>query len=121
MKLLGLLPIGAGTIISLLLKSEPNKLSLVPLGVLGAAVTGALFFYELIGILRCERLITIGAGIEKALGQAGQFASLPEAAQGAGFEVAACIIYSAVVGVWIAVAMLFFLSEGRALVCGAVV
>jgi len=119
LKLLSLLPIASGAIITALLNSVHDTPSLVPVGILGAAVTAALFFYELMGILRCATLIDLGQGMERELGWPGPFLRLPAVAQGHAFEVAACIIYSAVFGAWIAVAALS-LARGWALSAGIV-
>jgi hypothetical protein len=79
-KLLALLPIASGTGIGLLVfqvKSDVKNveaLLLIGLGVFGALVTFALFFYELRQIDVCKQLRNHGAWLERELGiDAGQF------------------------------------------------
>lgn len=75
--LLGLLPLASGTGIFLLLNpdlikamfssSDPQDLtsSLRLVGIFGSLITLGLHFYELRGIQTCNKIIEIGAELEK--------------------------------------------------------
>ena len=107
-KLLALLPIVSGAGISLLISGnyaiDSSHLSAV--GIFGALVTLGLFFYELRGIQKCKRLITLGTKLESALQiEFGQFSDRPRRILGfIGSETAGWVVYMTVLLGWLYVA-----------------
>lgn len=102
-KLLGFLPLATGTGIFLLkdIVTGETKQFLQPIGVFGIVITLGLFFYELYGIKKCDRLIKAGIRLEDSLGIAGQFKSRPrEVAFVINEPFAAGVIYPAVLAAW---------------------
>src|SRR5215207_11620328 len=99
-KLLALLPIVSGAGISLLISKNYSFDSshLLAVGLFGALVTLGLFFYELRGIQRCKRLITLGGELECALKiELGQFKDRPDRIAGfIGAETAGWVVYMTV-------------------------
>jgi hypothetical protein len=58
-KLLGFLPLASGGGIFLLL-DNPESMSLIPIGLVGALVTAGLWLYERHNMYRCDALIGVG-------------------------------------------------------------
>ncbi len=118
-KLLGFLPLVSGAGIFLLLndaftdvaKRAFAKQYLLPLGIFGFVVTLGLFFYELRGIQRCDSLLRTGKDLEGLLGVRGQFERRPPIITAVGEPLAAYVIYSALLAVWIFVAFVFIWSQ----------
>lgn len=112
-KLLGFLPLATGTGLFLLVTDEA-KIKLAqpyfwPIGVFGFIITLGLFFYELYGIKKCTYLIRAGIKLEGDLNiNAGQFGSRPLGVLGLISEpFAAGVIYPAVLGAWMYLALAF--------------
>ncbi|SRR6266536_4094813 len=119
-KLLGLLPLAAGTGVFLVLKDKALAAYLGAIGLFGFAVTLGLFFYELRGMKECLQLRKYGEGLEKALGlteklkttldltsDPGRFQSTrPEGITGP--QAAGWMIYLAVLGAWLYVSAVGF-------------
>jgi hypothetical protein len=113
--LLGLLPLASGTGIFLLLSDtfaknqEPALLPqfLLPIGAFGFAVTLGLYFYELRGIQYCTHLIAAGRNLECLLRVPGRFSTRPtrHVAGWISELSAAHLIYAAVLGAWVFVAV----------------
>ena len=111
-KLLGFLPLatGAGVVLLSDAFTDQEKRALVtpflgPIGAFGFVVTLGLLAYEIHGIMKCARLITLGQRIEKSLGPDGQFLTHPEYALGfINKPFAAALIYPAVLAAWMFVA-----------------
>lgn len=128
MKLLGLLPLASlvGLILldrGQLLAEDPPAASQELIGfsaIFAAALTVALFSYEIRGIRRCDSLITEGQHLEEALRIGhGQFhvcsAEHEEPAllrRVSNSKFAACIIYSLVLSGWLFVALRFGFGIG---------
>lgn len=112
-KLLGFLPLVSGTGLFLLLRDKlPNAATetanphLPAIGIFGATVTIALFFYELRGVQRCTRLADIGKELEMSMGVRGQFVQwAPSFGRFINEPIAASIIYPAVIAGWLYVAL----------------
>jgi hypothetical protein len=110
-KLLTLLPIASGASVFLLLGKLDggDRKLLLPVGVFGFVVTFGLFMYELRGIEDCTALRGHGLAIEEALGvhqDAGQYRYWPSGKLNLVDEVgAAWIVYVAVLGTWLFVAL----------------
>jgi divalent metal cation (Fe/Co/Zn/Cd) transporter len=119
-KLLGLLPLAAGTGIFLLLNkttSAKNQTQvavlLVAAGVFGAAVTIGLYFYERRGMIECHLLRTRGARLEHEMNlkeSCSRFQGNPSGFVGP--LGAGPIVYFAVVAGWVFVAV-FGLSKSN--------
>ena len=79
---------------------------LLAVGIFGALVTLGLFFYELRGIQKCKRLITLGSELESALKiELGQFSDRPKRIAGfIGAETAGWVVYMTVLLGWLYVA-----------------
>ena len=112
--LLGLLPLASGAGVFLLLngpftaeaKDDVAPALVGAIGIFGAVVTLALYFYELHGIRKCDHLINVGEAIEHDLGIRGQFACRPRqvdlftARIGMNEPLAARVIYPAALAAW---------------------
>jgi hypothetical protein len=78
-KLLTLLPLASGAVISLLISKQSNLNDLAPqylvaIGVFGILVSIGLFLHELRGIEQCGDLIKVGRSLEEKMGlPEGQF------------------------------------------------
>jgi hypothetical protein len=117
-KLLGLLPLAAGTGLFLMLKEQDLKAYLGAIGLFGFAVTLGLFFYELRGMKECLQLRTYGERLEKALGlteqkrtvgltsDPGRFQSTRPGVTGP--QAAGWMVYPAVLGAWLYVSAVGF-------------
>jgi hypothetical protein len=109
-KLLGLLPLatGAGVFILLGNITPETEKYLEPIGLFGFVITLGLFAYEIFGIRKCHALILAGKHIEVRwlnIGD-GQFNSRPHSLLGFIDEpLAAGVIYPAVMGSWIYLAL----------------
>lgn len=112
-RLLGFLPLASGTGLFLLLRDKPSNVALdiadqhLPaIGVFGAVVTLALFFYELRGVQRCTRLADIGRELEILMGVRGQFVQWPPSiGRFINEPIAASIVYPMVIAGWLYIAL----------------
>lgn len=104
-KLLGLLPLAAGTGIVLLLRNPPGthtSMLLAAIGFFGAVVTIGLFFYEFRGMKECHFLRARGANLERELKLMQDCSRFRGDTQGVvGPAGAGPIVYFAVVAAWI--------------------
>src|SRR6266568_1675256 len=112
-KLLGLLPLAAGTGVFLVLKEKDKTLAphLGAIGLFGFAATLGLFFYELRGMKECLQLRDCGEELERALGlredlKIGRFQTTRPGIIGP--QVAGWMIYPAVLGAWLYVSAVGF-------------
>ena len=118
-KLLGFLPLAAGTGLFLVLKDKTLAAYLGAIGLFGSAVTLGLFFYELRGMKECLELRTYGEDLEKALGltdklrtrldltsELGRFQGTRPKVTGP--QAAGWMIYPAVLGAWLYVSAVGF-------------
>lgn len=122
MKLLGLLPVATGAGVLALLSSgkvdlgatgselEQIQQVLAAVAIFGVAITLGLFAYELHGIVKCGRLIKIGARIERDMGPSGrffgQFETRPHRVVGLiDVPFASSVVYPAAVAVWVFVGL----------------
>lgn len=108
-KLLGLLPLAAGTGVFLVLKDKALADYLGAIGLFGSALTFGLFSYELRGLRECRQLRRCGQELEEALKLSpsqGRFSSTPIGITGP--QSAGWMIYLAVVSAWLYVAAVGF-------------
>jgi hypothetical protein len=108
-KLLGLLPLAAGTGVFLVLKDQALKDYLGAIGLFGAAVTLGLFCYEIRGMKECLQLRKCGKELEKKLNvseELGRFQAAPPRILGP--QIAGWMIYPAVLGAWLYVSTIGF-------------
>jgi hypothetical protein len=110
-KLLGLLPLvtGGGLILLSGQAVEIQKEFFGPIGRLGVLVTLGLLAYELFGIKKCHALIQSGIAMEQEMHWgSGQFTRRPNNLLWVVNEpFAAALIYPAVLGAWIYLALLY--------------
>jgi hypothetical protein len=110
-KLLGFLPLvtGGGLILLSGQAVEIQKEFFGPVGRLGVVVTLGLMAYELFGIKKCHALIQSGKAIEQEMRSGnGQFTRRPNNLLWVVNEpFAAALIYPAVLGAWIYLAVLY--------------
>jgi hypothetical protein len=111
-KLLGALPlataIGIFLVIPDFFKDEQSpeiayyfKSLLPPIALFGFVITLGLLIFEIHGIRRCTRLITVGKYLERELGQEAQFVYRAKSIAGFISEpLASGVIYSSVAAVW---------------------
>lgn len=105
-KLLGFLPLATGAGLFLLVTDKEKidfaRQFLRPIGTFGFIITLGLFFYELYGIKKCDRLIRVGRHLEiTELEIDGQFKMRPREVAGLINEpFAAGVIYPAVLAAW---------------------
>ena len=119
-KLLAGLPFVSGTGISLLASksnSLPDENLFLPIGIFGFFITLGLFIFEIYGIRRCSHLIALGIHLEEQMKVQGQFRNRPKGLQSlilpatAGLSrlinepMASGIIYPAVMGAWVLLAL----------------
>ncbi len=110
-KLLALLPLASGTLITLLAREQYTATfaqeCLVPAGILGVLITFGLLFFEVHGNQRCSQLMELGTEIEDKLGIKGQFTDFscmygkPTDVGLLKSTLAVGLVYSAVVAGWI--------------------
>lgn len=122
-KLLGVLPLVSGGGLVVLLKDvkldSGEARYLLPIGFLGAVVTLGLFAYEIYGIRKCHALIQAGIRLERSLNICGHFRTRPrEVARFIDEPFAAGMIYPAVLGAWVYLALIAALPS--ALLTGAI-
>jgi hypothetical protein len=92
---------------------------LLPIGFLGAVVTLGLFAYEIYGIRKCHALIRAGIELERSLNICGHFRTRPrEVAHFIDEPFAAGMIYPAVLGAWVYLAL--FAALASPLLTGAI-
>jgi hypothetical protein len=121
-QLLGFLPLVSGGGVFLLLNeafTDSAKLKVAqplfyPIGLFGFVTSLGLFFFELYGIRKCHALIEAGTRMECLLTiKGGQFEKRP---RGVFYVInepfAAGVIYPAVLGAWMFLALLFPQSQG---------
>jgi hypothetical protein len=114
-KLLGLLPLAAGTGVFFVLKDKDKALGpyLGAIGLFGFAVTLGLFFYELRGMKECLQLRACGEGLERALGLTEDLNKSPGRFQTTrpriiGPQLAGWMVYPAVLGAWLYISAVGF-------------
>jgi len=125
-KLLGLLPLAAGTGIFLLLDNlkdvqnftAETKSFLVAVGAFGFFITLGLFSYEIYGIKKCAALIRAGHDMEDSLHfDEGQFKKRPQnIAYLINEPFAAGVIYPTVLAAWTFFALAFAWPEANPLI-----
>lgn len=119
-KLLGFLPLATGTGLFFLVTDDAKLKAahdyLGPMGVFGFVITLGLFFYEFYGIKKCGALISAGKVLERQLRIGdGQFLQRPHGVlRFINEPFAAGVIYPAVLGAWIFVALTFSPYKGVA-------